>query len=300
MTSLKTWFKFIRPNFLTMTIVYVLLGFSLVIAQGFKINPEMLAITFAGAMTAHICVNVLNDYFDFKSGVDLEAHRTAVSGGSGLLNSGVLKASHAFYLGGFCLLATVLIGFYFIVELGFAIIPIGLIGLAMVVFYTTHLVKLGLGEFACGLGFAAMSIGTYFVQADRYTWGIAGIAGIPLILGFEVLLLNEFPDVDSDRAGNRRNIPIIFGLKAASKVAIALICASFAWVILMVILNLIPATALASLLLLPIGIKVAIGTWRHHGDQNAMINYLKLNVLFILVFPLITSAGLIIGSFFSL
>ncbi len=36
-----------------------------------------------GAFLAHISVNTLNEYFDFKSGLDLETIKTPFSGGSG-------------------------------------------------------------------------------------------------------------------------------------------------------------------------------------------------------------------------
>ena len=38
-----------------------------------------------GAVSAHISVNMLNEYFDFKSGLDLKTEITAFSGGSGAL-----------------------------------------------------------------------------------------------------------------------------------------------------------------------------------------------------------------------
>ncbi len=38
-----------------------------------------------GLLLAHVSVNVLNDYFDYRSGVDLKTQRTPFSGGSGIL-----------------------------------------------------------------------------------------------------------------------------------------------------------------------------------------------------------------------
>jgi hypothetical protein len=45
----------------------------------------MVLLIFIGALFAHISVNTLNEYFDFKSGLDLTANKTPFSGGSGAL-----------------------------------------------------------------------------------------------------------------------------------------------------------------------------------------------------------------------
>ncbi|GAI31321.1 unnamed protein product, partial [marine sediment metagenome] len=54
---------------------------------------------FIGLLLAHISVNVLNDYFDYRSGIDLEAKRTPFSGGSGILPAGLLKPGQVLWLG---------------------------------------------------------------------------------------------------------------------------------------------------------------------------------------------------------
>lgn len=45
----------------------------------FQLSYAVLA--FIGLLLAHISVNVFNDYFDYRSGIDLETKRTLFSGG---------------------------------------------------------------------------------------------------------------------------------------------------------------------------------------------------------------------------
>jgi len=82
MSKLKTVIQTSRAPFLILSIVCVVLGASVAVANQINISLSLLALTLAGALLAHISVNMLNEYFDFKSGLDLATKRTAFSGGS--------------------------------------------------------------------------------------------------------------------------------------------------------------------------------------------------------------------------
>ena len=79
--KLKVWFLETRPQFLLLSVVLAFLGTTIAWYDGdFHLGYAMLA--FLGLLLCHISVNVLNDYFDYKSGIDLEAKRTPFSGGA--------------------------------------------------------------------------------------------------------------------------------------------------------------------------------------------------------------------------
>ena len=90
--GLKTWFLETRPQFLILTPICVLVGVAAAAYDDFDLNPVHVILTLVGALLAHISVNVLNDYFDYRSGIDLATKRTPFSGGSGILPGGLLKA----------------------------------------------------------------------------------------------------------------------------------------------------------------------------------------------------------------
>lgn len=74
-----------RPNFLVLGPLCV--GLGLAIAWRQDASPALLdtVLVFIGALLAHAAVNLINEYEDFTSGLDLMTDRTPFSGGSGAL-----------------------------------------------------------------------------------------------------------------------------------------------------------------------------------------------------------------------
>ena len=96
--KLKTFFLETRPQFLILSVVLAFLGTSIAWYDG-AFNPGYAILAFVGLLLTHISVNTLNDYFDYKSGIDLEVRRTPFSGGSGILPPGALKPGQVLWLG---------------------------------------------------------------------------------------------------------------------------------------------------------------------------------------------------------
>lgn len=103
--------KTIRRPFLILTPVCVFLGVSTVVASQISVDLQLLLILL-GAVLAHVSVNTLNEYFDFKSGLDLTTTKTRFSGGSGALPENPDMANAVLTIGLVSLLATSLIGFF--------------------------------------------------------------------------------------------------------------------------------------------------------------------------------------------
>ena len=72
------------------------------------------------ALAAHISVNTFNEYFDLRSGLDLNTQRTPFSGGSGALPQHPEMARAVLAMAVCSLLVTAAIGLYFIREHGWA------------------------------------------------------------------------------------------------------------------------------------------------------------------------------------
>ena len=74
--SLKTWFLEARPQFLLLPVMLILAGTAAAWYDGsFNIIYALLALV--GLLLCHASVNILNDYVDFKSGVDLKNAQNA-------------------------------------------------------------------------------------------------------------------------------------------------------------------------------------------------------------------------------
>ena len=121
---LSVWLRAIRIKFLLASVIAVSLGLSLAWNSGYSIDIFHALLTFAGVLSLHASVDLLNDYWDFKRGIDTKTKRTKMSGGTGVLPEGLLKPKSVYLVGiGFLILGSI-IGIYFIIIFG---IIIGLI-----------------------------------------------------------------------------------------------------------------------------------------------------------------------------
>jgi len=68
--STKTLVGPMRLPFLVLTPACVLLGIGAGVYQSGRVDPLQAVVVLIGAVTAHISVNALNEYFDFRSGLD--------------------------------------------------------------------------------------------------------------------------------------------------------------------------------------------------------------------------------------
>lgn len=301
MKSIAIIFKETRPQFLVLTPVCYLVGLgtaSYVLGGFGRITIEYAILAFIGALSSHIAVNVLNDYFDFRSGLDLKTLKTPFSGGSGILPQGLMNPGGALIIGIISLLVVIAIGLYFLKERGLGLLPLGLLGILVIIFYTPFITKIPmLCLIAPGLGFGPlMVIGTHFVLAGRYDW-IALLASIvPGFLVSNLLLLNQFPDVEADRSVKRRHLPIVIGRKASSYVYALLSLSAFFWVAIVTILNFFPLGAILTLLPLPIAIITNRGVIKNAENINALLPFLGKNVIYTLLTPFLLGVGFLFSS----
>lgn len=286
-----------RPNFLTLTPVSVLVGIGAAVHEHVPISVGDCVLVLVGALLAHMSVNLLNEYDDFRSGLDSMTERTQFSGGSGALPKHPDAASATLTLGLICLGLTAALGLYFVYEKGSGLLPLGLLGVLLVVAYTPIVTRRPLlCLLAPGLGFGPiMVMGTAFVLSGHYSWGAATASIPPLLLVSELLLLNQFPDIEADRKVGRRHLPIVLGRKRSSVLFGALVIGSYAAIGLGVLFGSLPALSLLGLLGLPAGAILADRVYRNAEDSTALIPYMGLNVILIHVTLVLVAIGLLFG-----
>jgi 1,4-dihydroxy-2-naphthoate octaprenyltransferase len=295
--KLKVWFLETRPQFLLLSVVLAFLGISIAWYDGyFHLGYALL--TFLGLLLCHISVNVLNDYFDYESGIDLETKRTPFSGGSGILPTSRLKPRQVLWLGVGSLILAVPIGVYFVITRGWDLLPLLIVGALCAVLYTPLITKLGFPEWAPGAGMGTLPVlGAYFIQTTAYTLP-AVIAAIPSgILVHNLLLLNEFPDVEADKIASRKTMPILIGKTKAWMVYSALTIIVYLWIIGWVAAGKMPLFALIALLTLPFAIKAIRGSQKHE-DMNQLVPAMANNVMVVLLTQFLLGIGYILGGVF--
>ena len=294
------YFRETRPQFLLLTPACFSIGVGTAawVKGGLSALPwGYVILAFIGALCAHIATNVLNDYFDFTSGLDLKTRPTPFSGGSGILPRGLMSSDNALILGLAALSLTAAIGIFFWVVRGWGILPLGLVGILLVIFYSPWVTK---RPFLCliapGLGFGPLMVmGTHYVLTGRYDYVALLASLIPGLLVSNLLLLNQFPDVEADASVNRRHILIIFGRTAGAWVYAAFALGAFAWVALAWIMGYFPAGTLLALLFLPLALATVKGVIQNAEQVKRLIPYLGKNVIYTLAMPLLLGIGFMIS-----
>lgn len=294
---IKTWFQETRPQFLILSVVLALLGTAIAAYDGyFDLWYAILA--FIGLLLTHISVNTLNDYFDYKSGIDLNTNRTPFSGGSGMIPANLMKPRQVLILGIVTFILAIPIGVYFIIVAGWLLLPLLIVAAICVLFYTNIILKTPFPEWAAGLGLGFLPVmGMYFVQAGEFNLNIV-IAALPSgILVYNLLFLNEFPDLEADKKGGRKTFPILLGLRAASIHYTAMTILMYLWVIAWTISGRMPWLSLLALLTMPFAIKAIKGAL-NYKDMGQLIPGMANNVLVVLITQLLLAIGYIVSALY--
>jgi len=288
----------IRLPFLILAPACALLGAGTAIwTQGVS-NPLHFVLAFIGAVAAHISVNALNEYFDFQSGLDFRTRRTPFSGGSGTLPANPRLARSALVIGLGAMAVTALLGLYFLTVWGWALLPLGLLGLVAIAAYTPWVTRSPLlCLLAPGLGFGlVMVMGTDFVLTGSYSWTAFIASLVPTFLVSNLLLLNQFPDVEADRTVGRRHFPIVAGRRTSSLVYAAFLLLAYLAIVVGVLLGLLPALSLLGLLTLVVAVPTALNVYRYADELEKLMPNLGLNVLITVTTPVLTAIGLLIAA----
>lgn len=287
-----------RPPFLVLPPVCVLLGASAAFWSTGQFAFWHFVLILIGALAAHISVNALNEYADFRSGLDLRTQRTPFSGGTGTLPANPDAAPAALVTGLVTLAIAAAVGIYFIFVRGWGILPLGLLGLVVIYFYTSVLLRIPLTSLISpGLGFGTLMVmGTYYCMTGEYTW-ISFIASMtPFFLVSNLLLLNQFPDVEPDKTVKRVNYPITIGRRASSRIYAAFLVGAYLSIIIGVVLGLLPVWTLLGLLTIFLAVPSARRAYQYADDIPLLIPAMGQNVMINVLTPLLMAVGLFIAA----
>jgi 1,4-dihydroxy-2-naphthoate octaprenyltransferase len=289
--QLKLWFLETRPQFLLLSVVLVLLGSAMSYHDG-HFHWLRFLLTTLGLVLAHASVNILNDYWDYKSGIDIATIRTPFSGGSGLLPAKLLEPEGVYKFGVGCLLTALVIGIYLTIVSGWLVLPLIVIGGVVIYFYTCYLTKWMAGELWAGLGLGTLPVlGTYFVQTGSYSSEALVASLAPGFLTANLLLLNEFPDYAADREAGRYHIVIALGKTGAGWVYAALMAFTYISIIVGVACRIMPPLTLIALLTIPFALKAINTAFKHHDELEKMISAMGANVITVLATDALLAVG---------
>ena len=277
---ISVWLRVIRVRFLLASVIAVLVGLALNWSQNGSIEFFDAFLTFAGVMALHASVDLLNDYWDFKRGIDTKTTRTKMSGGTGVLPEGLLKPSSVYRAGVFFLVLGALIGSYFVITYGILIAIILGFAILSIYFYSTKIVDSGLGEFFVAVKGSMIVIGTFYIQSGEVN--IESIlAGIVIgTLSSLVLFIASFPDHDADKSKGRKTLVITVGKEKARKLFWIFPLFAYGVIVIGVVLNYLPVFTLISLMSFPLIIKSGIGLQKNYDSVENLVPYMSSTLKF--------------------
>jgi 1,4-dihydroxy-2-naphthoate octaprenyltransferase len=140
-------------------------------------------------------------------------------------------------------------------------------------------------------------LGTYVTQSGDYRVSSVLVSLVAGLLIANLLLINEFPDVEADRPAGRKHLPIIIGRAKSAWVYCAIAVLTYAVIIVGVAIGSLPLWALLGLATLPLGVKAMAGALKYHSDLPNLMPALGMNVMNVLLTPTLMSVGIIISTY---
>ena len=252
---LSSWLRAIRIRFLLASVIAVSNGLAISYWKTETIDPLHAVLTFVGVAFLHASVDLLNDYWDHKRGIDSATTRTKFSGGTGVLPENLLTPKAVYTAGVVFLILGAAVGAYFVAIRGVTIAVILGFAVVAIYFYSTSIVNSGLGELFVAIKGAMIVLGTFYVQAGVLDMAAGYVGAIVGLLSATVLFINSFPDYDADRSKGRRTLVILMGKKAASSAFPAFVIVAYAMIVAGVFLGFTKVYSLAALASLPFAAK---------------------------------------------
>jgi 1,4-dihydroxy-2-naphthoate octaprenyltransferase len=286
-----------RPNFLILTPVCIFPAVAAAYAEGYRPEPIIVTLIVIAGVLAHAAVNLLNEWDDFKSGLDLATQRTPFSGGSGALPAVPAAAAAVLASGLIGLGISALIGLFLMSRSGLGLLLPGLLGLLLVVAYTAWITRRPiLCLIAPGLGFGPIMVaGSYYAITGSYSVAILWASFTPLMLVSGLLLINQFPDVEPDQNHGRLHYPILIGREASARLFVVVLILAYLIPVTGVVAGELPLTALLVLLAAPAAFVVGRKALMHAEQTKALTPWLGLNVATLMVTIVLLGVGLLLG-----
>lgn len=251
----EIWLGAARPRTLPAAVAPVLVGSALAAHDGaFALLPALLCLCFA--LLVQIGTNFANDYYDFVKGADTAARvgpRRAVA--AGLVSPATMKRA---MIG--TLVAAFAAGLGLVAWGGPWLLVVGIASIVCGVAYTGGPFPLayhGLGDVFVFLFFGLVAVGgTYYVQTGRVVLETV-LAGAAIgALAANILVVNNYRDVETDAAAGKRTLVVRLGRAAARAQFAGSLSIAAAVPVVLVTLRDYSAWCLLPLVLAPLA-------WRH-------------------------------------
>lgn len=291
----------VRIYSLSAALVPVLIGGAVAFSyhQG-EVAWGLMPIVVVCALLFQMGTNVINDYFDFKKGIDQDQ---PFGGGSGVLTSRLMTPRQFFIEGCVLFGIAILLGFVLIYFRGVPMFLFGLIGLLGGYFYSggpKGYKYLGLGEvLVFVLMGPLMVIGTYFVLTANYTNSFSLYASLPVgFLVASIMAVNNHRDIAFDaESGGIKTLSMILGFRASKVQYCLLVAAAYLSVVLMAFSGLFSYWTLLVFLSLPVALGNLKTIWESdRGQEERLAPLVPRTAQLHLLFGVLLTCGIVLDT----
>jgi 1,4-dihydroxy-2-naphthoate octaprenyltransferase len=273
------WFRAIRIKFLLASIIAVTNGIAINYWMSGEVDLSFALLTYFGILCLHISVDLLNDYSDYKRGIDTNTKRTKFSGGTGVIPDNLINSKLIYMAGIIFLILGGLVGLYFVTIKGIIILILLTFAIISIYFYSTNIVNAGLGEIFVAIKGCMIVLGSYYIQSDTINLTSVYVGIIVGLLSAVILLVTSFPDYNADKNSGRRTLVILMGKKNSVKLFAIIISITYAMIMSGSIIGIIPVYSVIGLLSMSFAVK-AISKLRKFNESTQLVSSMSNSIIY--------------------
>lgn len=280
MGKLSVFKRASRFQVIPVMIVPVMIGSVGAYAWTGEFHWSLFLITLIGAGAAHLFSNMINDLWDYRSGVDIAARETAatISTNSGFLATGTMSVrTFASITWGLFALAAAM-GVLLTILSGPEVLVFAGLGALIAYFYVAPPIRFGYrgkgySELAILIAFGVLPVmGSFFVQTSELDVRSL-LASLPIGLLTTLILFNHhFLHWQSDKASGKKTLVVVWGERRALQFSKLLLALAYLALIAAVAFQALPYYALIGL----VTIVPFAGVYRSLQATNPSPAYLPL------------------------
>ncbi|RLG89869.1 MAG: hypothetical protein DRO36_07050 [Candidatus Hecatellales archaeon] len=304
MAGLDAWVRVVRAKFWLAGIPPVILGVAVSWYLVRMFSLPYFLLTLLGVIFAMVGCYTFNEYFDFKSGVDLAVKNediTPFNAGSRVLPEGLIKPFSVFRVGIVSWILTFVVAFYLTLVRGLLVFSLALVGFFMGAFYTSPPFKWayrGLGEILIGLTYGPLiTFGSCYVQLASLPFKMIILPSLVSgLLITAVIWINEFPDYHADKKAGKNNLVVRMGKEKAVNIYVFLLIAPYLILVLGVLLRLLPYITLLTFLTFPLAYKNMVTAKKKYSKSKELILVMERTILLFVLFTLLLAVEYILST----
>ena len=268
----RAYLTALRPLSLTASLVSILVGGALAVAATGTLRPGLFVLTLLAGLMVQAGTNMINDWKDAERDLDNRSALRPFSGGSRVIQLGLVSRAEMGFWGLALSLAAGLIGLALVIVSGWGLLPLVLYGVVAGLFYTNQQGGFSLINAAPGMGElliattygVGMALGTYYVQTGAYSLQ-AVLVSLPVALFItNVLLVNSFADAESDAKTGKRTLVVRLGTRRAKDALIGGFALAYAIIAALPLLGHAPYAIYFAFLSLPFAVQAIRYAQRYH------------------------------------